>query len=149
MAKILVINGPNLSLLGQRQPDIYGKYTLEDINKELQDLAVQENVAIDFFQSDSEGEIVTKIGSAKNNYDFLIINPAAYTHSSVAIRDAIEASNLPAIEVHISNIYKREEFRQKSLIAPVVLGQISGLGKDSYILAFRAALRILKSSSEQ
>ena len=149
MAKILVINGPNLSLLGQRQPDIYGRYTLEDINKELQDLAVQENVAIDFFQSDSEGEIVTKIGSAKNNYDFLIINPAAYTHSSVAIRDAIEASNLPAIEVHISNIYKREEFRQKSLIAPVVLGQISGLGKDSYILAFRAALRILKSSSEQ
>ncbi|HDM08779.1 MAG: type II 3-dehydroquinate dehydratase [Candidatus Omnitrophica bacterium 4484_49] len=145
-AKVLVINGPNLSLLGERQPEIYGKYTLEDICNEMQKVAEGENIHLDFFQSDSEGEIVTRIGQAKGNYDFIIINPAGYTHTSVAIRDAIEAVDIPCIEVHLSNIYKREEFRQRSLIAGVSRGQIAGFGKDSYILAVMAISRILKSS---
>lgn len=145
-AKVLVINGPNLSLLGERQPEIYGKYTLEDICNEMQKVAEGENIHLDFFQSDSEGEIVTRIGQAKGNYDFIIINPAGYTHTSVAIRDAIEAVSIPCIEVHLSNIYKREEFRQRSLIAGVSRGQIAGFGKDSYILAVMAISRILKSS---
>ena len=145
-AKVLVINGPNLSLLGRRQPEIYGKYTLEDICNEMLKVAEGENIHLDFFQSDSEGEIVTRIGQAKGNYDFIIINPAGYTHTSVAIRDAIEAVDIPCIEVHLSNIYKREEFRQRSLIAGVSRGQIAGFGKDSYILAVMAISRILKSS---
>jgi 3-dehydroquinate dehydratase-2 len=145
-AKVLVINGPNLSLLGKRQPQIYGDYTLEEICNEMLKVAEDENIHLDFFQSDSEGEIVTKIGQAKDSYDFIIINPAGYTHTSVAIRDAIEAVAIPCIEVHLSNIYKREEFRHRSLIAGVCLGQIAGFGKDSYILAVMAISRILKSS---
>lgn len=145
-AKVLVINGPNLSLLGKRQPQIYGNYTLQDICNEMLKVAEAENIHLDFFQSDSEGEIVTKIGQAKDSYDFIIINPAGYTHTSVAIRDAIEAVAIPCIEVHLSNIYKREEFRHRSLIAGVCLGQIAGFGKDSYILAVMAISRILQSS---
>lgn len=144
LSKVLVIHGPNLALLGKRQPDIYGKYTLDEINKDLKSLASKENIEIDFFQSDSEGEIVTQIGQAKKKYDFIIINPAAYTHTSVAIRDAIEACGVPTIEVHLSNIYKREEFRQRSLIAPVCLGQVSGFGKNSYLLALIAIRKFLK-----
>ncbi len=144
MAKILIIHGPNLGLLGERKPETYGKFTLLQINEELEVLAKKENIDIDFFQSDSEGNIVSKIGQAKKRYNVIIINPAGYTHTSVAIRDAVEASDIPVIEVHLSNIYKREEFRQKSLIAPVSIGQISGFGKESYILAFYAAAQIIK-----
>ncbi len=146
MAKVLVVHGPNLGLLGEREPDIYGTFTLEEINSELKYIASGNNLDIEFFQSDSEGDIVSKIGESKDVIDIIIINPAGYTHTSVAIRDAIEASSLPAIEVHLSNIYAREEFRSKSLIAPVCCGQVSGFGKDSYVLALEAALKILNLS---
>jgi len=135
MKKILIINGPNLNLLGTREPEIYGKTTLKDIESQLREKSVQLNVEIECFQSNHEGEIVDKIHSAKNNFDAIIINPAAYTHTSVAIRDAFASVNIPAIEVHISNVYSREEFRHNSLIAPVVVGQIAGLGIEGYLLA--------------
>jgi 3-dehydroquinate dehydratase-2 len=135
MKKILVINGPNLNLLGTREPEVYGKFTLADIENKLKDFAKKINVEIECFQSNHEGEIVDKIGSAKNNFDGIIINPAAYTHTSVALRDAISSLQIPTIEVHISNIYSREEFRHNSFIAPVAVGQISGLGIDGYLLA--------------
>ncbi len=147
MAKILVIHGPNLGLLGERKPEVYGRYTLDDINSELKSLAEQADIEIDFFQSDSEGEIVSKIGQAKGQYNVIIINPAGYTHTSVAIRDAVEAAGIDTIEVHLSNIYSREEFRNKSLIVPVCVGQISGFGKNSYVLAFQAAVEIISSAS--
>lgn len=135
MKKILVINGPNLNLLGTREPEIYGRLTLNDIETQLKNKAEQLKVEIECFQSNCEGEIVDKIGLAKNKFDAIIINPAAYTHTSVAIRDAISAVDIATIEVHISNIYSREEFRHKSFISPVCIGQISGLGIDGYLLA--------------
>jgi 3-dehydroquinate dehydratase II len=144
MARILLIHGPNLGLLGEREPEIYGKFTLEEIDSELKSIAQERGLELESFQSDSEGEIVTKIGKARDGFDIIIINPAGYTHTSVAIRDAVEAAGLPAIEVHLSNIYAREEFRNKSLIAPVCLGQISGFGKESYLLALNAAFKLLK-----
>ncbi len=135
MKKILIINGPNLNLLGTREPEIYGKLTLNDIETQLKNKAEQLRVEIECFQSNSEGEIVDKISSARNKFDAIIINPAAYTHTSVAIRDAISAVAIASIEVHISNVYSREEFRHKSFIAPVCIGQISGLGVNGYLLA--------------
>lgn len=140
---ILVIHGPNLHLLGKREPKIYGKFSLEDINNALKQKAKENKISIDIIQSNSEGEIVEKI--TKTKYDLLIINPAAYTHTSVAIRDAILAIGRPAIEVHLSNIYKREDFRKKSLVSDVVLGVITGFGMCSYILAFDAAISFFKS----
>jgi len=145
MAKILVIHGPNLDLLGKRQPKVYGKFTLEEINKQLKKLADKEKVEIEFLQSSHEGKIVEAIGSARNSFGALLINPAAYTHTSVAIRDAIEATKLPTVEVHLSNIYAREEFRHTSLIAPVAHGQVCGFGIDSYLLGLRAAIKLAKS----
>ena len=142
--KILVIHGPNLNLLGERQPDIYGKFTLEEINIELKKIAKVEKVDLEVFQSDHEGEIVEKIGKAKGKADCLLINPAAYTHTSVAIRDAIQAVGIPTVEVHISNIYAREEFRHTSLIAPVAVGQVCGFGINSYKLGLKAAIDIVK-----
>jgi len=141
MKKILVIHGPNLNLLGEREPDIYGATTLNDINGGIEALAGEIGVAVECFQSDHEGDIVGKIGKARNIFSAIIINPAAYTHTSVAIRDAIAAAGVPAIEVHLSNIYAREEFRRKSLVAPVCRGQIAGFGAESYLLALRAAAR--------
>lgn len=135
MKKILIINGPNLNLLGTREPEIYGKLTLKDIETALTNAAQKYGVELDCFQSNHEGEIVDKICSAKNIFDAIIINPAAYTHTSVAIRDALAAVEIATIEVHISNIYSREQFRHNSLIAPVCVGQISGLGLDGYIAA--------------
>lgn len=135
MKKVLIINGPNLNLLGTREPEIYGKTTLKDIETELKNRAEKLNVEIECFQSNHEGEIVDKICGAKGKFDAVIINPAAYTHTSVAIRDAFAAVDIPAIEVHISNVYSREEFRHNSLIAPVVVGQIAGLGIQGYLLA--------------
>lgn len=144
MNKILVIHGPNLNLLGKREPDVYGKDTIEEINKKLHRIAKEKGVDIDIFQSNHEGEIVDKIGTAKNVYRALLINPAAYTHTSVAIRDAILATGIPTVEVHLSNIYSREEFRHTSLIAAVAVGQISGFGVDSYIYGLEAAIRLVK-----
>ena len=144
MPKILLIHGPNLGLLGERETEIYGKKTLEDINKNLKQLAEKRGVQLDIVQSDHEGEIVELIGRSKDNIDALIINPAAYTHTSVAIRDAIEATKIPTVEVHLSNIYAREEFRHTSLVAPVAKGQVSGFGEQSYTLGLEAAIGLLK-----
>lgn len=142
--KILVIHGPNLNLLGQRETDIYGKNSLEDINALLKKRAADQKVEVDFLQSNHEGEIVDKIGAAKKQgFAGILINPAAYTHTSIAIRDAVAAVDIPAVEVHLSNIHAREEFRQKSLIAPVARGQICGFGVQSYVLGLDALVAIL------
>ncbi|TET13298.1 type II 3-dehydroquinate dehydratase [Candidatus Aerophobetes bacterium] len=144
MKHILVINGPNLNLLGTREVDIYGKITLAKINEMVKEKARELNCQVRIKQSNSEGEIVSFISEARNWADALIINPAAYTHTSIAIRDAILAVGIPVIEVHLSNIYKRESFRQKSLIVGVCLGQITGFGPEGYILALEAAMNVLK-----
>jgi 3-dehydroquinate dehydratase II len=148
MKKILIIHGPNLDLLGKREPEIYGKTTLKAINDNLKAMAKKAKVAITILQSNHEGEIVDAIGEARNKFDCLIINPAAYTHTSIATRDAIAGAGIKTIEVHLSNIYSREEFRQTSLIAPVCTGQISGFGASSYTLAFQAALILLSSKKK-
>jgi len=141
--KILVIHGPNLNLLGMREPKIYGKVTLEKINAELKKIGKKEGVQVDTVQTNIEGEIVGLIQKAKKNYKAIVINPGGYTHYSVAIRDAIASVKLPTVEVHLSNIYAREEFRQKSVIAPVAAGQISGFGRNSYILGLKAAIDLI------
>ena len=142
--KILVIHGPNLDQLGKREIDVYGKTTLDDINAALNKKAQELGVEIKAAQFSGEGEICKEVGSAKENgFAAIIINPAAYTHYSVAVRDAVSGANLPTVEVHLSNIYAREEFRHKSVIAPVATGQISGFGLDSYILGLEAAVKII------
>jgi 3-dehydroquinate dehydratase-2 len=142
---ILIINGPNLQLLGQREKDVYGGDTLESIEKHLESVASSIGVGIDFFQNNSEGAIVDRIAQAKKDkVDGIVINPAAYTHTSVALRDALAAVEIPAVEIHISNVHKREEFRHKSLTAPACLGQICGLGADGYEWALRALVRHLE-----
>lgn len=138
---ILIIHGPNLNLLGKRETDIYGTKSIDVIDSEIKALAAELNVSVKTLQLNSESGIIEEI--QKGDYDALIINPAAYTHTSVAIRDAILGTGKPAIEVHISNIAKREEFRHKSFITGVAVGQISGFGSDSYLLALRAAKSIL------
>jgi 3-dehydroquinate dehydratase-2 len=142
--RLLVIHGPNLNLLGKREPQIYGKLTLEEINKKIERTAKEEGVSVEVFQSNYEGELVTKIQEAMGVFDAIVINPGAYTHTSVAIRDAIVAVGIPAVEIHLSNIYKREDFRTKSMLKDVVIGQIAGFGVDSYLLGIRAAVGILK-----
>lgn len=144
MKKILVIHGPNLNLLGKRETDIYGKITLEEINAQLTSLSDELGISVDFYQSNSEGEIVTEIQKAMGKYKALLINPGAYTHTSIALRDAIAGVGIPTVEVHLSNIYKREEFRKKSLLADVVVGQITGFKVDSYLLGLMAAARLIK-----
>lgn len=139
MKKILVVNGPNLNLLGKREPEIYGATTLKDIEERIKKRAEKFNVQTDFFQSNHEGAIIDALQEAEGKYNFIIINAGAYTHTSVAIRDALSAITVPAIEVHLSNIHKREEFRHKSLLAPVVMGQVLGFGADSYMAALTAA----------
>ncbi len=141
MKKILVIHGPNLKKTGFRETDQYGKITLEEINKKIVDFCVNHNVTVEIFQSNSEGAIIDKIEISAGKIYGLIINPGAYTHYSYAIRDAIVALNVPTIEVHMSNIYAREEFRQKSVIAPVCIGQISGFNYNSYLLAIEVLLQ--------
>ena len=136
--KILVLHGPNLNLLGTREPDIYGRMTLERINADLMDLAAELGCDLTILQSNSEGEIIDSIQSAVGTFLGILINPAGYTHTSVAIRDAIAAVGLPAVEVHLSNIHAREEFRSHSFISPVAVGQICGFGADSYLLGLRA-----------
>ena len=137
MKKILVLNGPNINMLGIREPAIYGNIALADIEKNLASLAKELKVEVEFFQSNHEGEIVDKIQNSLNKICGIIINPAAFTHTSIAIRAALSSISVPTIEVHISNIYTREEFRHKSYIAAVAIGQIAGLGIDGYLFALR------------
>ena len=139
MKKILIVNGPNLNLLGVREPGIYGNDSLESINKNLEKRASELKCSVEFFHSNCEGEIIDKLHAAMGVFDSIIINPGAYTHYSIAIRDAISAIKIPTIEVHLSNIYDREEFRHKSVIAPVCAGQIAGFGALGYELALIAA----------
>lgn len=143
MKKILVIHGPNLNLLGTREPSIYGTVTLKEINRQLQALARKRKARLSFFQSNHEGAIVDAIGKSRKAFDGIIINPAAYTHTSVAIRDAIAACGTPTIEVHLSNIYSREEFRHTSLVSPVAKGSIMGFGPKSYSLGLMALLDLI------
>ena len=140
MGKILVLNGPNLNLLGTREPEIYGSLTLADIHERLRQRANEADLDIEFMQSNHEGALVDAIQRARRTADYIILNAAAFTHYSIAIRDAIAAVEVPVIEVHLSNIHRREEFRHKSVIAPVVLGQIAGLGAESYMAALEAIL---------
>lgn len=135
--RVLVLNGPNLNLLGTRKPEIYGTTTLADIERMMRERAVELGIEMDFMQTNYEGELVEAIQKAKGKYQYLLLNAAAYTHTSVAIRDAIEAVELPAVEIHLSNIHAREEFRHHSLIAPVCVGQICGFGAKSYLLALQ------------
>lgn len=146
--KILVIHGPNLNMLGKREPAIYGPSTLREIDRLIREEAKRLDVKTEIFQSNSEGEIVSRIQDAMKKSDGILINPGAYTHTSIAIRDAILSSGLPVVEVHISNIYKREEFRQKSYISGVAVGVISGFGSYSYILGLSALANYLSSRAE-
>lgn len=145
MKRILVVHGPNLDLLGKREPEIYGKVTLKHINEALEKLAKAKKVRLTIRQSNQEGEIVSLIGKGKDRYDGLLINPAGYTHTSVAIRDAVAACGITTIEVHLSNIYSREEFRQKSLISPVAKGTIMGFGLRSYLLGLEALIDLINA----
>ena len=141
--KIVVIQGPNLNMLGHREQNIYGPMKMDDIHGQMEAFASQNSVEIEFFQSNLEGEIIDRLQECMGDADGIIINPAAYTHTSIAIRDAIAAVQIPTIEVHLSNIYQREEFRYKSLIAPVCAGQISGFGPFSYHMAMIAITQIM------
>jgi 3-dehydroquinate dehydratase-2 len=143
--RILVIHGPNLNMLGERETHLYGTSDLATINAALKTMAEKEGAEVECVQSNNEGEIVERIQNAKGTFAAIIINPAAFTHTSVAIRDAIAAVGVPTIEVHLSNIYAREPFRHHSYVAPVAVGQISGFGEKSYPLALRAALDIAKA----
>lgn len=145
--RILVLHGPNLNLLGTREPEIYGSLTLNDINEILKTRAKELGVdEINFLQSNFEGELVEAIQKARGMYDFILLNAAALTHYSIALRDAIAAIPVPVIEIHLSNVHKREEFRHTSVIAPVVMGVICGFGVDSYIAALEIAIRKLRRS---
>jgi len=144
MQKVLVIHGPNLDLLGEREVDVYGKFTLDDINSSLLKLSKELNLELEIVQLAGEGDIVKKVGSAKKDgFSAILMNPGAYTHYSIAIRDAVSAVSIPTIEVHLSNIYAREEFRHTSVIAAVAKGQVSGFGMNSYLLGLRAAFGLM------
>jgi len=144
--KILFLNGPNLNLLGTREPEVYGRLTLKDIEAKVRDRAAKLGAEIDFRQSNLEGELVAWIQQSKGIYNVIVLNAAAYTHTSIALRDAISAVGVPTIEIHLSNVHAREEFRHKSLIAPVCKGQIAGFGAESYVLALEAAVTVNATS---
>jgi len=144
--KFIVLHGPNINLLGKREPEVYGLLTMEEINRSIGQLAEELGCTVTFFQSNSEGDLIDAIQAAVDNCDGILINPAAYTHTSIAIRDALSSVKLPFVEVHLSNIHRREEFRHTSLTAPVAVGQICGFGRDSYLLGLRALFSHLKNS---
>jgi 3-dehydroquinate dehydratase-2 len=143
--RILFLNGPNLNLLGQREPAVYGRTTLQDIEMEVRQRATRLDVEVDFRQTNLEGELITWIQQAKGSFDVIVLNAAGYTHTSVALRDAVVAVGIPTIEIHLSNIHAREEFRHKSLLAPVCVGQIAGFGARSYYLGLEAAVMTARS----
>jgi len=143
--KFLVLHGPNLNLLGKREPGIYGSHTLADIDASLEKLSAELGCELSCFQSNSEGELIDAIQAAAHDSQGILINPAAYTHTSIAIRDALSAVGLPCVEVHLSNIHRRETFRHASMIAPVAIGQICGFGRDSYLLGLRALFNYVKN----
>lgn len=147
MTSILVLHGPNLNLLGKREPEVYGRVTLEGINQLLQEEAKRLQVEVETYQSNHEGALVDAIQAALDRHQGILINPGAYTHTSVAVRDAIAAVALPTVEVHLSNIHRREPFRHHSYIAPVAIGQISGFGAESYRLGFNALVHYLKQAA--
>ena len=144
--KFLVLNGPNLNLLGKREPHIYGQMTLDFINERMKERAAKVGASLDFLQTNHEGKLVDAVQDADGKYDFVILNAAAFTHYSIALRDAIAAVSVPVIEVHLSNVHAREEFRHRSVIAPVVMGQIAGFGMESYLAALEVA--IMKTEGE-
>jgi len=143
--KFLVLHGPNLNQLGRREPGVYGTLTMAEINQSIEQLAVELGCAVTFFQSNAEGDLIDSIHAVVDEYDGILINPAAYTHTSIAIRDALASVGLPFVEVHLSNVYRREEFRHTSLTAPLAIGQICGFGCESYLLGLRALFSHLKS----
>lgn len=143
MTELAVIHGPNLNMLGKREPGIYGSLSLQDLNKKIERYSRELNISVTTFQSNHEGEIVDFIHNGYNKYQGIVINPGGLTHYSIVLRDALVAVKIPVIEVHISNIYQREEFRHRSVIAPVAIGQISGLGTDGYLYALEALNKIL------
>jgi len=145
--KILILHGPNLNLLGTREQSIYGNLTLDDINRTLEKEARQLKVSLSFFQSNHEGELIDVIQQAAGQYDGIVINPAAYTHTSIALRDALLAVDIPTVEVHLSNIYQREDFRHHSFLAPIALGQISGFGEASYLLGLKGLVHFLSKKN--
>jgi 3-dehydroquinate dehydratase-2 len=142
--RVLVINGPNLNALGRREPEIYGRETLDDIDVRLQALAAELEAQVETFQSNHEGALLDRIHAARGQIDAMIVNAAALTHTSIALRDAVLASDVPTVEVHLSNIHRRESFRHRSLLADVVSGQIQGFGGDSYLLGLRAAIGLVR-----
>jgi 3-dehydroquinate dehydratase-2 len=148
MIKILIVHGPNLNLLGKREPAIYGTTTLEEIDSSIAQLSRELGIESTCVQSNHEGELVQRIQDAMGVYDAVVINPGAYTHTSVAIRDAIASTGIPVVEVHLSNIHRREEFRRTSYVAGVAVGQISGFGPESYLLGLRAAVRTVRSAGK-
>ena len=144
---VLVVHGPNLNLLGEREPEIYGHATLTDVDRSLRELGRELGLSVETFQSNSEGEMVDCIQRARGRVAALIINPAAYTHTSIAIRDAMSSLSVPLVEVHLSNVYRREPFRHHSTVADIVNGRIMGFGADGYLLALRAASRLIASAA--
>ncbi len=145
--KFLLLNGPNLNMLGTREPEKYGTITLEYIEKNLKEVAKQNNVELSCYQSNHEGDLIDKIQASNGNFDGIIFNAGGYTHTSVALRDAIASVNTPVVEIHMTNIHAREEFRHNSLISPVCIGQICGFGENSYKLGFYALLEYLKNNN--
>ena len=144
MSKIIILNGPNLNLLGEREKNQYGNFTLKDVEKNCRDFSKQNNIELLLFQSNIEGELVNQIQNSRDSQDGLIINAGGYTHTSVAIHDALKILRIPIIELHISNIYNREEFRHKSLISKVAKGVICGFGADGYVMSLQAMIKFIK-----
>lgn len=144
--KLLILNGPNLNMLGKREPEIYGKNTLNDVHRLVEDFCNELNCSTEFYQSNHEGDLIDKI--QKTDADGIVFNAGAYTHTSIALRDAISSVTIPVVEVHISNVHSREDFRHKSMIAPVCLGQICGFGLDSYILAVKGLINFLSKDAK-
>lgn len=147
MKRILVLHGPNLNLLGEREPEIYGRTTLAEIDQRLAALAGELGVAVESFQSNHEGALIDRIQAARGKVAAIVINPGGFTHTSVALRDALAAADVPVVEVHLSNVHRREEFRQRSLVAGIASGQVLGFGPDSYLLGLRAAAGLIAGAA--
>jgi 3-dehydroquinate dehydratase II len=146
--RIVVLHGPNLNLLGEREPEVYGRTTLAEIDQQLASLAAELGVEVECFQSNHEGALIDRVQAARGKAAAIVINPGGFTHTSVALRDALAASDVPVIEVHLSNVHRREAFRQHSFIAGIAIGQVLGFGADSYLLGLRAAARLVATTKK-